>query len=88
MVGGVYPNAAVTLAFVRLIVPELLVILLPVLTKPNAEPVAAPYVVLLSCWVNVNVPLFNLVAVKVVPLLVIFLIALLFITLGSQKIKP
>ena len=48
MVGGVYPNAAVTLAFVRLIVPELLVILLPVLTKPNAEPVAAPYVVLVG----------------------------------------
>ena len=46
--GGVYPNALVTLAFVKLIVPELLVIFEPTLTKPKVEDVAASYVVLVS----------------------------------------
>ena len=46
VVGGVYPKALVTFAFVRLIVPELTVMLLPIFTPPRVELVAAG-----SVWV-------------------------------------
>ena len=37
VVGGVYPSAVVTFAFVKLIVPKLQVMLSPIFTPPSVE---------------------------------------------------
>ena len=48
VVGGVYPKALVTFAFVKLIVPEFSVMLLPIFTPPKVRALAVGSVYLVS----------------------------------------
>ena len=48
VVGGVYPKALVTFAFVKLIVPEFSVMLLPIFTPPKVQALAVGSVYLVS----------------------------------------
>lgn len=48
VVGGVYPKAFVTFAFVKLIVPEFSVMLLPIFTPPKVQALAVGSVYLVS----------------------------------------